>query len=137
MELIKRDIGRIQTKAKANIQITLDDDFNVPDVKPDIDRLITERSYIRVASADAYQDKVRVQGELKFSVLYLASEDTKPVHSMSGSIPFDELINLDDVNAEDLIRVSSEVEDLNINIINSRKLSVRSVAAFNLVAEEK
>lgn len=82
MELIKRDIGRIQTKA--NIQITLEDDFNVPDVKPDIDRLITERSYIRVASADAYQDKVRVQGELKFSVLYLASEDIKPVHSMSG-----------------------------------------------------
>ncbi|MDF2821501.1 MAG: hypothetical protein K0R15_1942 [Clostridiales bacterium] len=137
MELIKRDITMIKTKAKANIQLTLDDDFNVPDVKPDIDKLIAERADIRISNSEAFQDKVRVQGELRFTVLYLASGDSKPVHSMSGTIPFDELINLDGVKGEDIIRVSSEVEDLNINIINSRKLSVRSVIGFNFVAEEE
>ena len=137
MELMKRDIGRIQTKAKANIQTTLDEDINVSDVKPDIDKIITDRSYIRVTNTEPYQDKVRVQGELRFSILYLASGDVRPVHSMSGTIPFDETINLDNVNADDMIRISSDVEDLNINIINSRKVSVRSVVAFNLVAEEE
>lgn len=137
MELIKRDIAVIKTKAKANIQLTLDEDFNVPDVKPDIDKIIAERADVRIINSEAYQDKIRVQGEVRFTVLYLSTGDTKPVHSMSGSIPFDEVINLDGVKGEDATRVISEVEDLNVSIINSRKLSVKSIVGFDLVAEEE
>lgn len=39
------------------MQITLDDDFNVPDSKPDIDNIVKERGIVHIESAKAVADK--------------------------------------------------------------------------------
>ena len=40
MELIKKNIHMNKLKNKAVSQLTLDDDYNVPDSKPDIGKII-------------------------------------------------------------------------------------------------
>ena len=35
-------------KCKSNIQLTLDDDFNVPDVKPDIEKIMKEQGILLI-----------------------------------------------------------------------------------------
>ena len=40
VELKKEDIQILRTKSKASSQVTFDVDYNVPDVKPDIGRMI-------------------------------------------------------------------------------------------------
>ena len=47
MELQKKYIHMSREKGEAVTQITLDDDFNVPDVKPDLLRIIMDRGEIR------------------------------------------------------------------------------------------
>ena len=44
MELEKKYIHMNREKGKAFTQITLDDDFNVPDLKPDLMRIIWSRA---------------------------------------------------------------------------------------------
>lgn len=41
VEFRKEDIQVLRTKSRATSQVTLDMDYNVPDVKPDIGRMLS------------------------------------------------------------------------------------------------
>lgn len=136
MELIKKNIHMNKLKCKSALQLTLDDDFNVPDIKPDIDRIITQQGDIIINEVRAMNGKLMIKGELRFNVLYFSGEDTRPVHNIAGDIPFDETINMELTCVDDDPIVRWELEDLTTGLINSRKLSVKSIVSLNVSIEE-
>lgn len=135
MELIKKNIHMNKLKCKTDIQLTFDDDFNVPDVKPDISKIIKEQGQINISDIKAMNGKVMVKGTLNFIVLYVSEDGSRPIHNIVGEIPFDEVVNMDETCGEDNILFRWEIEDLTTSIINSRKLSVKSIAMFSFTAE--
>ncbi len=136
MELIKKNIHMNKLKCKSTLQLTLDDDFNVPDVKPDIDQIITEQGVIKINDIKAMNGKLLVKGALGFNVLYLSEGDQRPVQNITGEIPFDEVINMDVTCADDDPIVKWDLEDLTTGLINSRKLSVKSIVRLDVGVEE-
>ena len=48
MELKREDIQVLRTKSRATSQVTFDVDYNVPDVKPDIGRMIQNKGNVSV-----------------------------------------------------------------------------------------
>ncbi len=136
VDLIKKNIHMNKLKCKSTLQLTLDDDFNVPDVKPDIDQIITGQGEIKINDIKAMNGKLLVKGSLGFNVLYLCSGDARPIHNISGEIPFDEVINMDINCADDDPIVKWELEDLTTGLINSRKLSVKSIVRLYVAMEE-
>lgn len=136
MDLIKKNIHMNKLKCKSTLQLTLDDDFNVPDVKPDIDQIITGQGEIKINDIKAMNGKLLVKGALRFNVLYLSDGDQRPIHNISGEIPFDEVINMDTGCSDDEPIVKWELEDLSTGLINSRKLSVRSIVRLYVAVEE-
>lgn len=136
MDLIKKNIHMNKLKCKSTLQLTLDDDFNVPDVKPDIDQIITGQGEIKINDIKAMNGKLLVKGVLGFNVIYLCEGDLRPVHNISGQIPFDEVINMDVNCSDEEPLVKWELEDLSTGLINSRKLSVRSVVRLYVAVEE-
>ena len=136
MELVKRNIHMNKLKCKSTLQLTLDDDFNVPDVKPDIERIITQQGDIKIHEIQAMNGKLTVKGELDFNVLYFSSEDTRPIHNIPGQIQFDEVINMDQACSEDDPIIKWDLEDLTAEMINSRKISVKSIVSLYVTVEE-
>ncbi len=136
MELIKKNVHMNKLKCRCNTQLTLDDDFNVPDVKPDIDRIVKEQGVITLSEVKSLAGKVSVRGELSFNLLYVCAGDGRPVHNIIGRLPFEELINVDDATPESNINVKWEIEDLSASLINSRKVSVRSIVGFRCMVED-
>ncbi|HWT27158.1 MAG TPA: SPOCS domain-containing protein [Mobilitalea sp.] len=136
MELIKKNIHMNKLKCKSTLQLTLDDDFNVPDIKPDIEKIIKEQGDIKITDIKAMNGKLLVKGSLDFNVLYLSDDDQRPVHNISGEIPFDEVINMEATCADDEPIVKWELEDLSSGLINSRKLSVKSIVRLNVSVED-
>ena len=51
MELIKRNIHMDRLKCKASIQITLEDDINISDSRPDALKLIMDRGNVEIGRA--------------------------------------------------------------------------------------
>lgn len=51
MELVKKHIHMNRRSGSVASQMTLDDDFNVPDTMEDVERLILERGEIQIESA--------------------------------------------------------------------------------------
>ena len=117
-------------------QITLDDDFNVPDVKPDLMRIIMDKGEIRLDETTVTQDHVWMKGVLRFCMLYRSDQDTGKIDSLIGEIPFQESLAVDGVNEYDTAKISWEMEDLSLGIINSRKLSVKALVVLKASVDE-
>uniref|UniRef100_UPI0040571DFF DUF3794 and LysM peptidoglycan-binding domain-containing protein n=1 Tax=Acetatifactor sp. TaxID=1872090 RepID=UPI0040571DFF len=136
MELIKKNIHMDRIRTDAVTQITLEDDMNIPDNKPDVNNLNLEKGTLMIEEIKPGTDMVNVRGKLIYSVLYHATEDGNRLISLEGKIPFDEKINMQGVTFSDSVTVEGMVEDLTVGIINSRKLSIQSVVTLHAWVEE-
>lgn len=136
MELIKRNIHMDCLKCKASTQITLEDDINISDSRPDALKLIMDRGNVVIEEVKVTDDHVGVKGRLFFHILYLAEGKKADVAAMEGSIPFEEQIYMEGVENGDNVSIDWELEDLSIGLINSRKFSVQSVLLLKAACEE-
>lgn len=136
MDLTKKYIHMNREKGKAVTQITLDDDFNVPDMKPDLIRIIQDKGEMKLDETTITQDHVWLKGVLKFSLLYRSDQEDGRINTMSGEIPFQESLAIDGANEYDTAKLKWEMEDLSIGIINSRKLSVKALVTLYAVIDE-
>ena len=59
----------LQKKSEAVNQMTFDEDFNVPDVKPDIYRMIQKKGDICMEEVQVIDGKARIRGFLHFQLL--------------------------------------------------------------------
>ena len=133
LELIKTNIHMNRWKRDAAVQITLDDDFIVPDTMDDVGQVIMSSGDIQVESVKNTGDKVTVKGKLAFQILYRKEEGG--LQTLAGSIAFEEPVNVPELEEKDAVGVSWELEDLSTGLINSRKLSVKAIVTLRVRAE--
>ena len=136
MELVKRNIHMDRIKVQAVTQFTLEDDVNIPENKPDVTTLNLEKGELIIDEIRPATDSVTVRGSLKFVVLYHTVEEGSNLVVLEGRLPFEERINMQGVVPADAVTVDGEVEDLTINMINSRKLNIQSLVTMTARIEE-
>lgn len=135
MELLKRNIHMNQMKCSNMIQLTLDDDFNVPDSKPDVERIVREQGSVVITEIVPMSGRFQVKGRMIFNLLYISEDKEQLVSHITGEVPFEEVVNMDEVCGEEAIAVKWELEDMTASLINSRKLSVRAILVLHFRAE--
>lgn len=136
MELIKRNIHMDRIRVQALTQFTLEDDVNLPENKPDIAALNLEKGELLIDEIKPGTDFVIVRGRLLFVVLYHTQEEGSNLVVLEGKLPFEEKINIQGVVPSDAVTVDGEVEDITLNMINSRKLNIQSLATMTAKVEE-
>ena len=66
MELLTNNIQTRDTLFQSDLQITLEDDFNVADTNPDMEQLIKTKGNVEMTSIVAEEGKVLLKGVLSF-----------------------------------------------------------------------
>ena len=133
LELVKQNIHMNRWKNQVNTQVTLDDDFIVPDTMSDIAQVILDTGEIQMEPVKTQSEKVVVRGKLNFHVLYRKEEGG--LQTLGGLIPFEETVNVPGLEEKDYVGVSWQLEDLNTDIINSRKLSIKGIITLEVKVE--
>ncbi|RKJ42357.1 DUF3794 domain-containing protein [bacterium 1XD42-8] len=136
LELIKKNVHMDRKKCSAVTQLTVDDDYNIPDGKSDIDRVILDKGEIRIDEVKASEDHVNIKGCLHFSLLYQSGATEKNIHSLDGEVEFEEFVHMEGAKPGDTPIVKSDLEDLTINVINNRKLSIQAITTLHVSIEE-
>lgn len=136
MNLSKREIQTSVVKTMKNVQITLDKDMNVPDSKPDMEKLVQNRGELRLEEIEVLGDRIRMKGTLLYKGLYLTAEAGPLLSSLSYPFEIEEYINVDGMEPMDSTKVTAELDDLNVIMINSRKLGIRALITFHVVVNE-
>lgn len=133
MELEKKYVSLNRQKGKAVSQITLEEDLNVPDQKPDIFRMIHSQGEFRTDEVKGEAGKVKVRGVFLYRILYISEGNDRMPEILEGSIPVDETIFLNELEDGDMLDFHWELEDLHTSAIHSRKANAKCV--LSLTAE--
>ena len=136
MEVLKKNIHMYRQGKRAVSQITLEEDFNVPDVKPDVEQIIQNKAKTIVESTRSEAGRFLLKGYVQVSVLYMDDSEKREIHRLDNRLKFDEYINMDGLEAGENVSLTCEVEDMNVVMINSRKLSMRGLLTFTAVTDE-
>lgn len=130
MELKQNLIHRKYKKCEAKNQITVGDDFSVPDGKPDIAAILQKKGELHVEEVHTEKGKIKIRGKLKVSVFYLAERSAETVNSLMMEFPFDEALYMDGAVSGDNLKIDWNIEELRVTIIHPGKLSVRGLVTL-------
>lgn len=130
MELKQHLIHRKYHKCEAKNQITIGDDYSVPDGKPDIAGILQKRADLQVEGVHTEKGKIRIQGILKFCVLYLAERSSRAMDCLEMEFPFDEILYMDGAESGDNLKIDWNIEELRVNIVHPGKLNVRALVSL-------
>lgn len=133
LELEKRNLHRNRLKSQTGTQMTLDDDFIVPDTMSDMAEVILDSGLIQLEPVKVQRERVTVRGKLEFHVLYRKEEGG--LQTLGGTIPFEEVINVPELEEKDYVSVSWQLDDLNTEMIHSRKLGIKAIVTLEAKAE--
>ena len=133
LELEKQNLRRNRLKSQTGTQVTLDDDFIVPDTMSDMAEVILDSGIIQLEPVKVQRERITVRGKLDFHVLYRREEGG--LQALGGAIPFEETINVPDLDEKDYVSVSWQLDDLNTEMIHSRKLGIKAIVTLEAKAE--
>lgn len=136
MELRKKNIHMDRIRCKAVSQISLEEDLNIPENKPDVGTVIYQKGQVQIEEVKPTADHVGVKGKLLFQVLYQSREEGKNLVCVEGKMPFEEQMYLEGAVAADSVRVEWQVEDLTVSMINTRKLEAQALVTLKAYVEE-
>ena len=139
MELKQHFIHRNYRKAEAKTQISIGEDYSVPEGKPDIASILQKKAEFQVEEVHTEKGKIRVRGFLKVWVLYQAERSGEVLSCLAMEFPLDEMIYIEGAASGDNLKIDWNIEELHVNIVHPGKLSVRSLIALwaNVTGSEK
>lgn len=135
MELKREDIQMLRVKSRATNQATFDADYNVPDAKPDIGRMIQSKGDVSMDEVRLSDGHAFLKGSLNVDLLYVGDEEKK-VYSLSAKLPLEETLNLEGIVSGDKMCLKWEIEDLSVHLIHSRKMNIKAIVTFYAVVDE-
>ena len=128
MELETKQIHKNKTPQEVTMQLIVEEDYNLPEYKKDIVYVIKSRGTVKIEEIVPEEEYVSVKGKVQFAILYQA--EAGAVDGVRGEMPFAERVHIEGgVRPED-VSVRTQMEDLGVVVINSRKLSLRGTIFF-------
>ena len=70
MELIKKQVHYTQEGKRTFDQFYLDEDYNVPDAKEDVQQIIQGSGTVKIEDIKLVENYIRISGKLYFQILY-------------------------------------------------------------------
>lgn len=135
MEIKKESVRALRVKSKASSQVTFDEDYNIPDSKPDVGRMIQSKGDMVMDEVRLSDGRAFLRGNLNVDLLYVG-EDEGEIYSLSAKLPMEEIINLEGIAGGDKMCLKWEIEDLSLYVIHSRKLNIKAIVTFYAVVDE-
>lgn len=136
MEIITKQIETNQVEKRLFDQFVLDEDYNVPDSKNDVEKIVMGEGQLRIDEIKPVENYLRVQGKIVFQVLYVAEGIEPTFSNLEGQIPFVEMVYVEEGADKNMDIKSSRVE-LGVHMIHSRKLRIKAMIELEIESERQ
>ncbi|RXI41069.1 peptidase M23 [Clostridium tetani] len=103
-------------------------EYVIPDTHPDVIKVLTVEVRPKVNSKEVMKDKVYLEGDLEYNVIYLAKEEeTMNVFNVGYTGHFSNYVELKGADFDMDCECEAYVEHMDCNIINERKIGIEGV----------
>ncbi len=134
MEYEKKEFLIYQQGKTITDQFYLDQDYNVPDTRNDVRRIVLGDCKTQVEEMKLVENYVRVSGTMQFRILYVADQAEETLSSLEGTLPFEEMVYLEETPYDNLF-LKAATADLTVSVIHSRKLNLKILVELQICSE--
>lgn len=131
------DMNWKDTAGKQSSQILLEGDMIVPDSKPDLQEILRCEGKVNLREKRITDDRISFSGDMMVSVLYRAKNGERPLYAMKASLPLEDFLHIDGLEKDMDVTLGAELEHLDCQIINDRKIGVKAVIQMQAEAEKQ
>ena len=124
MELVRESMRLARSLGNFVSQVTLEQDLNIPDNKPDVEEIILHKGSVSIEAVRLLDEKAEISGSLKVEILYKCQGEGPAQEYLAAEMPIKDMVQTKGVGAADYIIPKWEVEDLKVKVLNSRKLTI-------------
>lgn len=134
LELIKEAFKVNNLLGEDTIQTVIENDIIVPDIKPDIARVLLLDGDVFVTGCDTGTDRVVTSGSVVCKILYIADDEARSLKGITHNIPFSYTIDIPNVRSGMKCRAKAVLEHMDYNLLNGRKINVKGILALECKA---
>ncbi|OPJ63395.1 DUF3794 and LysM peptidoglycan-binding domain-containing protein [Clostridium oryzae] len=128
MDLIKENIEYEQLLSENFSDTVVKGEYLIPDTHPDAYKILMVDVKPEITSKETMQDKVYIEGQIQYNVIYLAKEDDGyGVYNVVYNDKFSNYVDIPGAEFKMSCQCESYIEHMDSNIINERKVSINGV----------
>jgi LysM repeat protein len=136
--LMSSKLKLVDIKQKPQVRIFIEEDILVPDVKPDLARILSMDGKIKLSDKEIHTGQVEAEsikttGDLILQTLYIPESiaEGEPMVAIESRIPFKIDTEVKTAPFSDLT-VTPSIESIDYTVINERKFKVKATVALAL-----
>jgi len=128
MELVKENIECEQLLGENFSDTVVKSEYVIPDTHPDVYEILMLDAKPCIISKEVMQDKVFLEGQIEYNILYLAREEGESgLHSVTYSSKFSNYVEIPGAINMMLCEAECYVEHMEKMILNERKISIEGI----------
>ena len=131
MQLIKDEKKYWETVIKGVERVNAEGDIIVPDVKPDVLKVLELNARSVITDKGITHGGIYVQGKVYVNILYAADGDSDEMGCLKASFDFRTKIDNPQITSDMKLKINSDVAKIDFILLNSRKLSIKASVALN------
>ncbi len=110
----------------------VEEDFVVPDIKPDILSTIRTSGNVCIYKKEVMDGKVKIDGMVQVYIMYLADEENSCVRSLNATLDFSKTIDFDVVKEGMVLEEKVILKSVECRVLNGRKVNVKALLDFDI-----
>ena len=135
-EILNRRLRLSETRKTALPAMSVEEDLLVPDVRPDLEKILLVNAVPEISSWETYAagggtNTMKISGNLDISTLYVPSGKADGLVSISSRIPFRYETEISDIPAKSA-EMSAELISVASRVVNERKIRINASVNFNI-----
>lgn len=128
IELVKENIEYEQLLGENFSDTVLRAEYIIPDTHPDVQEILMLSAKPHITNKEVVQDKVYLEGQIEYNVLYLAKEEDKScVHSVTYNGSYANYVEISGAVQGMACEAESFLEHMECLITNERKILIEGV----------
>ena len=138
MELVKENIECEQLLGENFSDTVVKSEYVIPDTHPDVYEILMLDAKPCIISKEIMQDKVFLEGQIEYNILYLAKEEGESgLHSVTYSSKFSNYVEIPGAISKMICEADCYVEHMEKMILNERKISIEGIIKLNCEVYKK
>lgn len=132
LDAVKESFRVIDSVNEESIQTVVENDVIVPDVKPDIMRILLLDGEISINSTDISNDRISISGNIKYKILYISDDENSSIKSINTNAPFYSDVNMSNARTGMTPIVKGDIEHIEYNLLNGRKANLKAIIKIDV-----
>lgn len=138
LDIIKENIQLEKLVGEESASIPVKEEYLIPDTHPDVYKILSLDVDTSITNKEVQTDKVVIETLLKFNVIYLAKEEGEFI--ITNHVYEKKMSNQIDIQGAEhkmVCYAKCELEHINSNIINERKINIEAYFTIKCKAYER